>query len=323
MTYRLDPAKPMSEALRQVAFAELEIAHGALSTPPERHSGVHNARKCLKRLRSLLLLARPGMPEPAFADLTDKLTTIARGLAAARDAHALIDAVDKLHRETGAGPGVGPIHSLRAWLEKRRHAAEQNLEKSAASDAMRGLLELRPAFAGLAVYPDDFRSLAKGLRLCYRDTRKAFQHGFASDRDEDLHDWRKGVQHHWRQMQLLAPCFPSELTARAEAARTLSQILGDDHDISLLSRLISTPTMVFGTQEETAAFLKRCRKRHKALRKEASRQGELLFAERSRPFAERLAAYWSIAAGGAAKAAGEARVDNVVAFGDVRTPRAG
>src|SRR6187200_3306674 len=148
MTYRLDPAKPMSEALRQVAFAELEIAHGALSTPPERHSGVHNARKCLKRLRSLLLLTRPGMPEPAFADLTDKLTTIARGLAAARDAHALIDAVDKLHRETGAGPGVGPIHSLRAWLEKRRHAAEQNLEKSAASDAMRGLLELRPAFAG-------------------------------------------------------------------------------------------------------------------------------------------------------------------------------
>src|SRR6185436_4156312 len=149
---------------------------------------------------------------------------------------------------------------------------------------------LRPAFAGLAVYPDDFRSLAKGLRLCYRDTRKAFQHGFASDRDEDLHDWRKCVQHHWRQMQLLAPCFPSELTARAEAARTLSQILGDDHDISLLSRLISTPTMVFGTQEETAAFLKRCRKRHKALRKEASKQGELLFAERSRPFAERLAA---------------------------------
>jgi CHAD domain-containing protein len=320
MTYRLDPAKPMSEALRHVAFAELEIAHGALSAPPERHSGVHNARKCLKRLRSLLLLARPGMPEPAFADLTERLTTIARGLAAARDAHALIDAVDKLHRETGTGPGMGPIHSLRAWLEKRRHAAEQNLERSAASDAMRGLLELRPAFAGLAVYPDDFRSLAKGLRLCYRETRKAFQRGFASDRDEDVHDWRKGVQHHWRQMQLLAPCFPSELTARAEAARTLSQILGDDHDISLLSRLISTPTMTFGTQEETAAFLRRCRKRHKTLRKEASQRGELLFAERTRPFAERIAAYWSIAAGSAAAA--EARVDNVVAFGEVRTPRA-
>jgi CHAD domain-containing protein len=322
MSYRLDPAMPMSEALRRVAFAELEIAHGALATPPERHSGVHSARKCLKRLRSLLLLVRPGMPEPAFATLTNRLADIARGLAPARDAHALIDAVDKLERETESGPGQGPIHSLRAWLHKRRHAAEQNLERSAASDAMRSLLELRPAFAGLAVYPDDFRSLTKGLRRCYRATREAFQHAFTVSRDEDLHEWRKGVQHHWRQMQLLAPCWPSELSARVEAARSLSQVLGDDHDISLLSRLVSTPTMTFGTPDETAAFLKRCRRRHKALRKDALFQGERLFAERSRPFAERIEAYWLIAAG-AAKPVAEPRPDNVVAFGDVRSGRAG
>ena len=322
MTYRLDPAMPMSEALRRVAFAELELAHGALATPPERHSGVHSARKCLKRLRSLLLLVRPGMPEPAFATLTERLGVIARGLAPARDAAALIDAVDKLERETGAGPGLGPIQSLRAWLHKRRHAAEQNLERSAASDAMRALLEIRPTFAGLAVYPDDFRSLAKGLRRCYRTTRESFQQAFAAERDEDLHQWRKGVQHHWRQMQLLAPCWPSELSARAEAARSLSQVLGDDHDISLLCRLVSTPTMMFGSFEETAAFLKRCRRRHAALRKEARTQGERLFTERSRSFAERIEAYWLIAAGDTAEAVADPRPDNVVAFGDLRTPRA-
>jgi hypothetical protein len=321
MSYRLDPAMPMSEALRRVAFAELEIAHGALATPPERHSGVHSARKCLKRLRSLLLLVRPGMPEPVFATLTDRLAVIARGLAPARDAAALIDAVDKLERETGAGPGLGPIQSLRAWLHKRRHAAEQNLVRSAASDAMRALLEIRPTFAGLAVYPDDFRSLAKGIRRCYRTTRESFQHAFAAERDEDVHEWRKGVQHHWRQMQLLAPCWPSELTARAEAARSLSQVLGDDHDISLLTRLVYTPTMMFGSPEETAAFLKRCRRRHRALRKEARTQGERLFTERSRPFAERIEAYWQIAAGDAVAVA-EKRPDNVVAFGDLRAPRA-
>jgi CHAD domain-containing protein len=322
MSYRLDPAMPMSEAVRRVAFAELEIAHTALATPPERHSGVHSARKCLKRLRSLLLLIRPGMPEPVFATLTDRLAIIARGLAPARDAHALIDAVDKLERETGPGPGLGPIQSLRAWLHKRRHAAEQNLEKSAASDAMRALLEVRPAFAGLAVYPDDFRSLAKGLRRCYRATRESFQHAYAEGRDEDLHEWRKGVQHHWRQMQLLAPCWPSELNARVEAARSLSQVLGDDHDISLLTQLVSTPTMVFGTPDETAAFLKRCRRRHKTLRKDADTQGERLFAERSRPFAERIETYWQITAASGAEAIEEKRPDNVVVFGDLRTPRA-
>src|SRR3990170_1413265 len=126
MSYSLDPAIPMSEAVRRVAFSELEIAHNALSAPPERHSGVHSARKCLKRLRSLLLVAKPGMPEPVFANLTERVAAIARGLAPARDAQALSDAADKLHREFEAGPGYGPILSLRGWLRKRRDAAEHN-----------------------------------------------------------------------------------------------------------------------------------------------------------------------------------------------------
>jgi hypothetical protein len=323
MGYQLDPALPMSEALRRVAFAELELAHGALAAPPERHSGVHDARKCLKRLRSLLLLASPGMPEPVFSALYDRITAIARGLAAARDAQALIDASDKLERETATGQGLGPLRSLRAWLRKRRHAAEQNLERSVAADAMRGLLELRPGFAALAVYPDDFRATAKGLRRCYRATRRAFKHAIDTGRDEDLHDWRKGVQHHWRQMQLLVPCWPSELSARAEAAKSLSQILGDDHDISLLGIIVSTPTMTFGSSDETAAFLKCCRKRQRALRKEARAQGKRLFAERSRPFSERIEVYWMLSSDKAAQVADGARPDNVVAFGDLRTPRAG
>ena len=41
-----------------------------------------------------------------------------------------------------------------------------------------------------------------------------------------------------------------------------------------------------------------------------------------RPFAERIETYWQIAAGDAAKATAEVRPDNVVAFGDLRAPRA-
>jgi CHAD domain-containing protein len=323
MSYRLDPAMPMSEALRRVALGELELAYGSLATPPDRHTGVHSARKCFKRLRSLLFLARPGVPEPVFANLTERLARIARGLAPARDAHALFDAVNKLDRETEPGPGQGPIQSLRGWLQKRRHVAEQTLEQSAASDAIKGLIELRPAFSGLAVYPDNFHALADGLRRCYRTTRRSFRHAYATERAEDLHDWRKGVQHHWRQMQLLAPCWPSELSARVETARSLSQLLGDDHDLDLLCRLVSTPTMMFGTPEETAAFVKRCRKRSKALRKEALVKGERLFVERSRPFSERIEAYWQTAAASTETPPPPPRPDNVVAFGDLRTGRVG
>jgi CHAD domain-containing protein len=324
MSYRLDPALPMSEALRSVALAELEIAHSGLATPPDRHTGVHSARKCFKRLRSLLLLARPGMPEPVFSNLTARVASIAKGLAAARDAQALLDAVDKLERNTEPGAGEGPIQSVRGWLHKRRQAAEHSLEQSTASEAMRQLLELRPAFSGLAVYPDDFNPLAKGLERCYRATRKSFKEAFKASAADELHEWRKGVQHHWRQMQLLAPCWPSELTARAEAARALSQILGDDHDVAMLIHLVSTPTMTFGSPEDTTAFVKRCRARHKALRKESKAKGERLFVEKPGPFADRIHAYWTTAAVGADKpVARPLQPDNVVAIGNVRTGRAG
>ena len=322
LSYSLDPAMPMSEAVRRVACAEVDAAYADLSSPPDRHRGVHDARKCLKRLRSLLVLIRPGLPEPVFLSLTDRVRTIARGLAPARDAHALLDAIDKLG-DDDLDPGEStPIRALRAWLHRRRQAAERSLESNTASDAMRGLFALRPAMASLAVYPDGFQPVAKGLRESYRSGRKAFTQAFASGSDEDFHEWRKTLQHHWRHMQLLTPCWPFELSARVDAARALSQVLGDDHDIALLRQLVAAPTMVFASPEDTQTFLKRCRNRHKALRREAETRGARLFVERSRPFVDRIEAYWLTAAQGIGETATPVRADNVVAFGDLRSAKA-
>jgi CHAD domain-containing protein len=295
MTYRLDPALPMSESVRLVAVAELEYAQSALRSTTDRHGGVHSARKCLKRLRALLALVRPGLPDPVFDNLTDRLRIIAQGLAPARDAHALIDAIDKLASRDAADPATTPTQSLRAWLTRRRDQAERNLEGTAVSEAVRALSGLNAALAGLAIYPDDFQVVAEGLRLRYKSARRAFAEAYATGHDEDFHQWRKGVQHHWRHMQLLAPSWPAVLGERVTEARALSQLLGDDHDIALLSRLISTPTMVFGTPDDTESFLLRCRKRQKALRREAKDRGERLFAERPRDFVAKVEEHWRLA----------------------------
>jgi len=320
MSYRLDPALPMSDALRSVALSELDIAHTSLATPPDRHKGVHSARKCFKRLRSLLVLARPGMPEPLYASLNKRVARIAKGLAAARDAHALFDALNALERNTEPGLGDGPIELMREWLRERRKAAERNLEQSSAAQSLEMLLDLRPRFASLAVYPDDFTPISKGLQLSYYRAREQFRLAFKSKDAEVLHDWRKNVQRHWRHMQLLTPCWPSELGARAEAARGLSQTLGDDHDIANLMHLATAPTMTFGSPEDISAFRKRCKIRLKELRKEAKVRGQRLFVEKPQPFAGRIHAYWTTAAVGALKPVAPTLHDNnVVAIEDVRT----
>jgi CHAD domain-containing protein len=315
-SFSLDPAVAMSEAVRRVACSEVYSACAALAVPPDRHKGVHDARKCLKRLRSLLVLIRPGLPEPVYASLVERLRTVARGLAPARDAHALLDAINKLFGDAEDDTEGTPIPALRSWLRERRHSAARSLESSAASDAIEGLTSIRPAVASLAVYPDGFQSVAKGLRQSYRGGRRALAKAFANGSDEDFHEWRKTLQHHWRHMQLLNPCWPSELSARVELSRSLSQILGDDHDIAMLQHLISAPTMSFASPDATTSFLKQCRSRQKALRRDAKMLGERLFAERSGPFAERIEAYWLTAAQATAKPAPVARTGNVVAFGE-------
>src|SRR6185437_13892719 len=113
----------------------------------------------------------------------------------------------------------------------------------------------------------------KGLRQSYRGGRKALAKAFASGSAEDFHEWRKALQHHWRHMQLLTPCWPSELSARVEISRSLSQILGDDHDIAMLQHLISAPTMSFASPDVTASFLKHCRSRPRELRRDAKHLG--------------------------------------------------
>lgn len=316
MSFNLDPAMPMSEAVRRAACGEIDAAHTALASPPELHRGVHDARKCLKRIRSLLVLIRPGLPEPLYLSLNERVRAIAKGLAPARDAQALLDAIDKIGGNPEAQGDSSPIRALRAWLHRRRQAAERSLEASTASTAMQGLVALRPSLSTLAVYPDNFTPVAEGLRASYRGGRRAFANAFETGSDEAFHDWRKSLQHHWRHMQLLAPCWPSELSARAELARNLSQILGEDHDISLIVQLVSAPTMVFASPEDTAAFLKRCRAKHKALRREAKARGARLFVERPRPFVERIEAYWRTDAEIAVKGPPLARNDNVIAFGD-------
>lgn len=320
MSYQLDPALPISEALRSVALAELDIAHTSLATPPDRHKGVHSARKCFKRLRSLLVLARPGLPEPLYASLNARVARIGKGLAAARDAHALFDALNSLENNTEPGIGDGPIEAMRGWLRERRKAAEQNLEQSSAAQSLEMLLELRPRFASLVVYPDNFTPISNGLQLSYYKAREQFKSAFRLKDAEILHDWRKSVQRHWRHMQLLAPCWPSELGARAEAARGLSQTLGDDHDIANLMHLATAPTMTFGSPDDISGFLQRCKIRLKELRKDAKIRGQRLFVEKPQPFAGRIHAYWTTAAVGALRPVASAHVeDNVVALGSART----
>ncbi|XSG83342.1 MAG: CHAD domain-containing protein [Methyloligella sp. ZOD6] len=294
MGYSLDPALPVTHSVRQVALSELDSARSWL-TDPDIHTGIHNARKSLKRLRSLLRLIESGVPEPLFDHLRARLRDIGKELAPARDAQALMETLEKLGRKSPKLTDGDMYGQMRTWLEGRLGRLGANGTDPVAK-AVEDLDRLRPTFAKLSVFPDDFETLREGAIKEYRAAREAFREAYKDKSDEAFHEWRKHVQRHWRQLQLLTPCWPETLGARAEHVHTLAKMLGDDHDLANLHQLATAPAMTFGGTGETDKLAKRCRKDQKALRAEAKALGARLFADKPKTFAARIEARWRDAA---------------------------
>ena len=121
------------------------------------------------------------------------------------------------------------------------------------------------------------------------------EQSFANPSNEAFHEWRKGVQQHREHMQLLRAAWPAYVTARFEQARALSRLLGEDHDVALLTGFIEALGQGALTTAQKSAALAACAARQRDLRKQARAQGRRLYAEGPEGLRRRLAIYWETA----------------------------
>lgn len=295
MTYRFKLTEPIPHGLRRIGLEQIEMADAKLASEQDIAAGIHDARRCLKRLRALVRLARPGLDGDSCRAQIERLREIGRLLAGARDLHVMQQTIAKLEAHPEALPN-GAARRLRRLV-----AAGQNGSGGVrpGSDGRRParqrLKQAKRLFTGTGIENVEFDHLVQGLERSYAKARRAFRHAYREPSDEAVHAWRKAVQLHWRHMQLLSRGWPQVLSARASEAKELSRLLGDDHDLSVL--------LAFGReragrelpQEEFDALDRLCRSRQAELRAEARPRGERLFAETPDNLKERLAAYWSSA----------------------------
>src|SRR3954462_13703267 len=97
MAYRLDLGDGLPATLRAVARDQLEGAADALAEAGDDPvEAVHDARKRLKKTRSLLRLARPALRADAVQGRHRELRDQGRALSGARDADVMVETVDLL-----------------------------------------------------------------------------------------------------------------------------------------------------------------------------------------------------------------------------------
>jgi len=294
MAFRFKLAEPFEDGCRRIAREQIERAQCQLKGKGDPVVAVHETRKCLKRLRALLRLVRPALGEPAFHAENAQLREIGRGLSGTRDRHVLLETVTKLDASASTAR-KGLVQAMREVLHFTNGGEAPSVDAAAVRQAQGRLAEAKKRLARLRVSGHGFDVVGPGLEASYRKARRAFHAAYVEQTDEAFHEWRKGTQQHWRHMLLLSRAWPECLDGRVNDARGLSQLLGDDHDLTLLIAFVhSDPAAPIGS-ERAAAIEKLARRRQQELRTIAHPTGLRLFSEGAKSLRRRMAAYWEAA----------------------------
>ncbi|MGN6662623.1 MAG: CHAD domain-containing protein [Solirubrobacterales bacterium] len=283
--YELRSDEELGAGLKRVAAGRAERAIERLRDEEDRAEAVHGARKDMKKLRTVLRLARDELPKDLYAEENERFRDAARALSASRDAEVKLATLDALAEEDGKLPEEA-VAAWRAILDRDREAAAN----TAGGEAAIGLIEA--GLAGIREWPlagDSWKTLGAGAKRSYRRGRRAMADAEAEPSEASFHRWRKRAKDLWYELRLLGAAWSGPLEAAAEEAHRLTDLLGDHHDLAVLRADLRERQL---GEEEAAALEGAIFKRQKRLAGEALDLGRRLYAEKPKAFDRRLRRYW-------------------------------
>ncbi len=294
MAYRFKLDEPLQMGFRRICAEQIDRALAELRSADDPGQAVHSARKSIKRLRAVLRLVRPALGDKSFANENARLRDTAALLSSARDAEILLETATKL---ASFDPRIEnrSMNKLKSLLATHFAQLDRTGESVARAEAARRLEAARTRFSRIKLSPDDFDSVWRGLEQNMRHSKTAFEAAYSDPTDEAFHDWRKSVQRHWRHMAVLSRAWPDLAEARVTAARRLSQILGDDHDLAVLKLYIAQSAPNGLTKIDCRDIAMRAVRSQNELRALAHPLGVRLLAESANGIGRRFAIYWKAA----------------------------
>ncbi|MCO5731823.1 CHAD domain-containing protein [Rhizobium sp. SSA_523] len=301
MAYRIRPSKPFTQEFCSVARKQIDRAVASLSDQPEGpHAAVHAARKRFKRLRALYRLVEPDAR--AFRKQeNERIRIMAKTLSTVRDATALVETVDYLAGRAASADEFSALsQAARGLMERRDRIAgeEQDLPEKIAH-AIETCQAARAVLASLDVDDGKSRTAKRMGKVWTRQHRKACQalaHCLDSHDAEAFHDLRKRGQVYWMHLSLLQDLWPSAMLAKHAQAKHLVDLLGHEHDLSVLTETVNENPDQFGSSETLATLIAAIISRQQALRQEALELAQQVFAEDSRQEGRLIEILWAEAA---------------------------
>ena len=290
MAYEFEINEPVRTAVVRCAAEQLDRAVTELSEgindDPVR--AVHDARKAIKKERSLLRLASGAMSTDERRRENAALREAARELSGTRDADVMIATLDGLADRFAGQLPAKTFDAIRERLGPRSgHRPGSALEARAVQE----LGALRVRVDDWKLSRGGWKAIDSGLLRSYTRGRKAFARARARRSTEDLHEWRKRVKDLWYQERLLAPTCGPAVRGQTKDAKRLADLLGDDHDLAVLREELASDTMP--APVDVGAVVELIDHRRHELQTEAIALGERVYADSAKAFRRRMRSSWN------------------------------
>jgi CHAD domain-containing protein len=285
MAFRFKRRESIAGGFARIAAEQIREAVFALEQSSDE--GVHEARKCIKRLRALLRLFRKALPDGSYERENETLRAAAGRLSSLRDAQVRIAVFDSLVR----GLHVPGVTAARNQLFSTLQAAA--VPRGYPTPPMQATITtLRTVGARLpGLKPDaSWSVLARGLRATYRRARKAHAAAHEDLATPAMHTWRRRSKDFEYQMQLLSRIDAPGMKRCIRDAGRLTEYLGDHHDLAVLERTLAG--MSGFPPDLRGKLCGRIAKHGKKLERRAFKLGSSLFFEKPTEVVKELGRGW-------------------------------
>jgi CHAD domain-containing protein len=264
------------------------LSEDLASADKDLEKAIHEVRKRCKRLRAVARLLRPNA-KALYRQENAAFRDIARGLSPFRDADVRLEAFDDLvsrtdeperfaaFRETLGDHLRGDTKLLGeqlSWTAKEVHAAQERLKEANISNAAA------------------FKLIEPGLRDSYKRGRRAMSRAYDKPEETAFHEWRKRVKDFGYQMQTLRDLWPPVLKRLRSEIDQLGDLLGKEHDLTLVQDAVLKKADGGISKEDLRAFLGLVEHREFELQAGAETIGQRVYAEKPGDFVRRICAYW-------------------------------
>jgi len=242
----MSAGEPLGSALQRMAVEQLLVVRSGFDLPPDDETLdllVHRARKAGKRVRALHRLVRADLGKAAFHNENAVVRDQGRMLSRMRIARVLVTTFDGFTPADLRDVPMSGFRQVRNTLADNHHstanALRADIDGRAAARMALDLAGRRiEAWHPPASYDSGPVALTPGIRKVYRRGRRAMSEAATAPTAQAFHDWRKRVNYLRFQMEALSGASAPAIRILAESLHTLSEILGEEHDLTDLVRFL-------------------------------------------------------------------------------------